>query len=156
MIDGVLGNPRVSGGVSAGTYLILAALNRVCDPRSKAGFAAWWATTALGRITKIPAVALNHRRFWDVMDRVDAGQLDRIEAALTRRMIEVFGLDTHALILDMTNFATFIDSTNPTPRWPSGGRRSPTRSPSGPSASAVPLGHPTVIRSSPNFATIST
>ena len=27
-------------------------------------------------------------------------------------MIEVFGLDTHALILDMTNFATFIDSGN--------------------------------------------
>src|SRR5664280_2525845 len=27
-------------------------------------------------------------------------------------MIDVFALDTHALILDQTNFATFIDSTN--------------------------------------------
>ncbi|MGH8571138.1 MAG: IS1634 family transposase, partial [Gammaproteobacteria bacterium] len=35
-----------------------------------------------------------------------------IEAALTKRMIEVFALDTYALILDMTNFATFIDSGN--------------------------------------------
>jgi transposase len=117
VIDTVLGTAPVSNGVSAGTYLALAALNRVCDPRSKRAFGRWWATTALGRITKIPAGALDHRRFWDAMDRVtvDAGgvdQVDDIEAALTRAMIEVFDLDTHALILDMTNFATFIDSTN--------------------------------------------
>jgi hypothetical protein len=36
----------------------------------------------------------------------------RVEHALTRRMVEVFTLDTHAPILDMTNFATFIDSAN--------------------------------------------
>jgi transposase len=46
------------------------------------------------------------------MDRVDVERLDQVEAALTKRMVEVFALDTHALILDMTNFATFIDSTN--------------------------------------------
>ena len=46
------------------------------------------------------------------MDAVTVEQLEEIEAALTRRMIEVFGLDTQALILDMTNFATFIDSGN--------------------------------------------
>ncbi len=112
VIDGVLGEARVSGRVSVGTYLALAALNRVCDPRSKAGFAGWWATTALGRMLKIPAGALDHRRFWDAMDLVAVEQLDQIEAALTKRMIEVFELDTHALILDMTNFATFIDSSN--------------------------------------------
>ena len=112
LIDGVLGKARVSGGVSVGTYLALAALNRVCDPRSKAGFVGWWATTALGRMLQIPAGALDHRRFWDAMDLVAVEQLDQIEAALTKRMIEVFELDTHALILDMTNFATFIDSTN--------------------------------------------
>jgi transposase len=117
VIDTVLGTAPVSGGISAGTYLALAALNRICDPRSKRAFSRWWATTALGRITKIPAGALDHRRFWDAMDRVtvdEAGidQVDDIEAALTRAMIDVFALDTHALILDQTNFATFIDSTN--------------------------------------------
>jgi transposase len=112
VIDSVVGAAPVSGGVSVGTYLALAALNRVCDPRSKRAFGRWWATTALGRITKIPAGALDHRRFWDAMDRVGVEQLNQMEAALTRAMIEVFDLDTHALILDMTNFATFIDSTN--------------------------------------------
>lgn len=112
VIDSVVGGPPVRGGVSVGTYLGLAALNRVCDPRSKRAFARWWASTALGRITRIRVGALDHRRFWDAMDAVTVEQLELIEAALTRRMIEVFGLDTHALILDMTNFATFIDSGN--------------------------------------------
>jgi transposase len=113
VIDRVLGDARVSGGVSVGSYLVLAALNRICDPCSKAAFVAWWQSTALGRVTRIPDAALDHRRFWDAMDQIDLVDLERIEAALTRRMIEVFGLDTHALILDMTNFATFIDSSNP-------------------------------------------
>jgi transposase len=102
----------ISGGVSVGTYLGLAALNRVCEPKSKRAFADWWTQTALGRITRIRVGALDHRRFWDAMDAVTMEQLEEIEAALTRRMIEVFGLDTQALILDMTNFATFIDSGN--------------------------------------------
>jgi transposase len=112
VIDEVLGEVRVHGGVSVGMYLALAALNRVCDPRSKAGFASWWGGTALGRMLKVSAGALDHRRFWDAMDRVDVERLDRVEEALTERMVEVFSLDTHALILDMTNFATFVDSTN--------------------------------------------
>ena len=122
VIDSGVGNPSsrggvsrggvISGGVSVGTYLGLAALNRVCDPRSKRAFADWWSTTALGRITRIRVGALDHRRFWDAMDAVTVEQLEEIEAALCRRMTEVFGLDTHALLLDMTNFATFIDSGN--------------------------------------------
>ena len=110
VIDSVVG--ASVGDVSVGTYLGLAALNRVCEPRSKRAFAHWWSGTALGRITRIRAGALDHRRFWDAMDAVTVAQLDEIEAALTKQMIEVFALDTHALILDMTNFATFIDSGN--------------------------------------------
>jgi transposase len=112
VIDGVVGDARVSGGTTVGTYLALAALNRICDPRSKAGFADWYAKTSLRRVVRLGDQMLDHRRFWDAMDRVDLDQVDEIEAALTRRMIEVFGLDTSGLILDMTNFATFIDSTN--------------------------------------------
>jgi transposase len=112
VIDSGVGDAARGGGVSVGTYLGLAALNRVCEPKSKRAFADWWVRTALGRITRIPVGVLDHRRFWDAMDAVSVEQLEEIEAALTRRMIEVFGLDTHALILDMTNFATFIDSGN--------------------------------------------
>jgi len=61
---------------------------------------------------KVPSRALDHRRFWDAMDAVSAAQLAEIERRLGQVMSERFGLDLSALVLDMTNFATFIDSGN--------------------------------------------
>jgi transposase len=46
------------------------------------------------------------------MHAVGAQELAHIEQRLALRMIETFGLDISALALDMTNFATYIDSTN--------------------------------------------
>ena len=111
-IDEVLGPRRADAAASVGTYLALAILNRVVAPCSKAGFARWWATTAADRWVKIPAAALDHRRFWDAMDTLDQDTLTAIEARLTARMVTEYGLDLSALALDMTNFATFIDSSN--------------------------------------------
>ena len=95
-----------------GTYLALAALNRLVDPCSKRAFEDWWKSTAADRFTKIGAAALDHRKFWDAMHAVTAEQLARIEHRLALAMIETFGLDISALALDMTNFATYIDTTN--------------------------------------------
>ncbi|MBA3575797.1 MAG: IS1634 family transposase [Pseudonocardiales bacterium] len=111
-IDEVVGARRSDAGASVGTYLALAALNRLVDPCSKLGFSDWWRTTAADRFVKIPTAALDHRRFWDAMHAVSAEQLVAIEQRLALRMIESFGLDISALALDMTNFATYIDSTN--------------------------------------------
>jgi transposase len=105
--------PRyANAGASVGTYITLAIANRIVDPCSKRGFADWWATTAGPRWVKLPQAALDHRRFWDAMDRLGQADLRRIETELGRRMVGEFGLDLSGLVLDMTNFATFIDSTN--------------------------------------------
>jgi len=68
IIDEVTGSRRVDAAAPADTYLALATLNRVVAPCSKLAFADWWATTAAGRWVKVPAAALDHRRFWDAMD----------------------------------------------------------------------------------------
>ncbi len=47
-IDELLGPRSADAGASVGTYLALATANRVVDPRSKRGFAEWWATTLRG------------------------------------------------------------------------------------------------------------
>src|SRR5713101_1350871 len=107
IIDEVTG-PGPSGlPLSPGTYLALAALNRVVDPCSKRGFADWWRTTAADRFTKIPVSALDHRRFWDAMQAVPG-----IEEKLALAACSRFGLDTSSVALDMTNFATFTGTGN--------------------------------------------
>ena len=70
VIDEVTGTGPSGLPLSPGTYLALAALNRVVDLCSKRGFADWWRTTAADLFTKIPASALDHRRFWDAMHAV--------------------------------------------------------------------------------------
>ena len=112
VIDEVVGVRRSDAGASVGTYLALAAMGRLVAPRSKKAFADWWATTAGDRFTKISPKVLDHRKFWDAMHTVDAEALQDISARLAARMIEVFDLDTSSVALDMTNFATYIDTTN--------------------------------------------
>lgn len=113
IVDEVVGPRRADAGASVGTYLALAALNRLVDPRSKRSFADWWASTAADRFTRIRPAVLDHRRAWDATHGVSAEDLAEIERRVSTAMVTRFGLDISAVALDMTNFATFIDSTNP-------------------------------------------
>ena len=112
VIDEVAG-PRPGGQpLSTGTYLALAALNRLVAPCSKAALADWWKTTAADRFTKIPVAALDHRRFWDAMHAVTEQQMEEISAKIAARIVAVSGIDCSSVALDMTNFATFIATAN--------------------------------------------
>jgi transposase len=112
VIDQAAG-PRPAGQpLSTGTYLALAALNRLVAPCSKAQFADWWRTTAADRFTKIAASALDHRRFWDAMHAVALEQLQEASRQIAARVVQVSGADVSSVALDMTNFATFIATAN--------------------------------------------
>jgi transposase len=112
IVDDVVGAGRSDKALSVGTYMALACANRVVAPCSKLGFAEWWATTAADRWVRAQPAALDHRRFWDAMHAIDTKALVEIERRLTDTMIGEFGLDLSGLVLDMTNFATYIDSAN--------------------------------------------
>ena len=112
IIDEVAGARRADAGASAGTYLALAALNRLVAPCSKLAFADWWKTTAADRFTKISASVLGHRRFWDAMHAVGLEELEEIARRIAVRMAAAYELDISSVALDMTNFATFIDTGN--------------------------------------------
>src|SRR2546430_2308626 len=64
IVDEVVGERRSDAAASVGAYIALAVANRVVDPCSKLAFADWWATTAADRWVRLPAAALDHRRFW--------------------------------------------------------------------------------------------
>jgi transposase len=112
IIDRIVALRRADAAASVGTYLALACANRIVAPCSKLGFADWWATTAGPRWLKLPAAALDHRRFWSAMDRLSEADLATIETELSARIVAEYGLDLSGLVLDMTNFATYIDSGN--------------------------------------------
>jgi transposase len=112
IVDEVTGPRRADAGASIGTYLALAALNRLVDPCSRRSLADWWTTTAADRFTDIRAGVLDHRRFWDATRTITTAHLAEIERRIVAQMIATFGLDISAVALDMTNFATYIDSGN--------------------------------------------
>jgi transposase len=112
IVDEVVGQRRADAAASVGTYFALAVANRVAAPCSKLAFSEWWSTTAGDRMIKLGSSALDHRRFWDAMDQVSEDQLVEIERRVVTAMVESFGLDCSGLVLDMTNFATYIDSAN--------------------------------------------
>ncbi len=112
IVDDVAGERRADAAASAGTYLALACANRVVAPRSKRAFADWWVTTAGDRLARVPWAALDHRRFWDAMDLLDQAALTEVERRLAAVMAAEFGLGLSGMALDMTNFATYIDTGN--------------------------------------------
>jgi transposase len=112
IVDEVVGPRRADASASVGTYIALATLNRVCDPCSKLGFADWWAKTAADRFVRLPPAGLDHRRFWEAMGAIGEAELAEVERRIVARMVEVFAVELSGLVLDMTNFATWIDSGN--------------------------------------------
>lgn len=112
IVDEVSGARRSDAGASVGTYIALATLNRVVDPCSKLAFSDWWDKTACDRWLRLPPGALDHRRFWEAMDAIGEDDLQEIERRIVSAMIETFSIDLSGLVLDMTNFATWIDSAN--------------------------------------------
>ena len=102
-------------GVSVGTYMALAAINRCLSPRSKSALAEWYQGTVLRRLLPVPTNLLTSQRFWDHMSYLDADKIGAIEQDLTRTLMDRFQIDLSCLLYDTTNFFTFIDSFNDAP-----------------------------------------
>src|SRR6266436_552800 len=114
--------PASARGLSVGTTLLLAALNRAIRPRSKRGWSNWAALTSLHRL--FPGLTVEHltsQFFWDQMHCVPLPALRAIEDELTTVIVQQLGIKLDALFYDVTNFFTFIASTNTRPQLPQRG-----------------------------------
>lgn len=100
-------------GLAVGRLILLAALNRVVSPRSKAQIGGWYDGTVLRRLWATPASAFSSQAFWAAMDHLDQAALDAIELDLARAAIDRFGVEVAALAYDGTNFATYISTDTP-------------------------------------------
>jgi transposase len=103
---------RGPAGPSVGSYLLVATLNRIVEPRSKAQIACWFEGTILRRLLDFRPEQLTSQRFWDQLDRVSAEAIVAIERDITAQLVREFALDVRQVLFDATNFFTFIDTFN--------------------------------------------
>ena len=110
LIDSIC--PKRNQGLSIGTYLLLAAINRATDPSSKSQFSEWYGRTFLSRVLSVDSNALNSQRFWDNMSLWNKEDIEKFEIQFVKRIVKDYGISTHCLVYDATNFFTYIDTMN--------------------------------------------
>jgi transposase len=99
--------------LDVGQYLVLAAINRVCEPRSKNGIAAWYKKSILPGLFTIPVSRATGQRFWDAMDRLPVEAIPRVEEELWGTVLDQFSIPLDALIYDTTNFFSYLAEQTP-------------------------------------------
>ena len=97
-------------GVTVGQYMLLAAINRCCEPRSKNKIGEWYESTVLRRLMPVPTAALSSRGFWDNMGLLDHEKIRAIERDLVGVLVERERIDLACLLYDTTNFFTYVDT----------------------------------------------
>jgi transposase len=103
---------QVRDGLSVGSSLLLAAIHRAIKPGSKRNFSAWAKQTTLPEIAAFDPDKIDSGHFWEQMDTVTDEQLERVEQAITLKMMKNGLLSPNLLFYDLTNFFTYIDTTN--------------------------------------------
>ncbi|MDR2457069.1 MAG: IS1634 family transposase [Clostridiales Family XIII bacterium] len=100
-------------GLSVGSYMVLAAINRVVSPISKNSFHEWFQKTVLSwSFPKANEKTLSGQSFWNHMLELDQGVLSSIEDELAKRIVNQYNISTECLLFDNTNFITYIDTSN--------------------------------------------
>ena len=90
--------PKRDQGLSVGAYMLLAVLNRILAPGSKAKLGDWFRRTALYHDFPVRDADLRSQRFWDHMAYLTAERIQAVEQALTQRMVAEFGLDLATVV----------------------------------------------------------
>lgn len=102
--------PKRDQGLSIGQYMVIAAINRAVDPKSKRQMAEWFSKTVLDQVMPAGPQQLTSQRFWDHMHALPEEGLKPIEDQLTQKMVRDYQIGTDCLIYDTTNFFTFVDT----------------------------------------------
>jgi len=103
---------QLRDGLPVGKSLLLASIHRAVRPGSKRSFADWAEQTTLPEIASFNPSKLDSQHFWEQMDTVTDEQLNEVEKDITLKMIEKGLFSSKLLFYDLTNFFTYISSTN--------------------------------------------
>lgn len=107
IIDHVL--PKRKQGVSVGSYLLAAAINRAVSPSSTNGLKEWFSGTCLPMLTGLSPNSFTPQNFWNNTG-ISKSNIETMENAILEKMITTYDIDTSHIIYDATNFFTYIDT----------------------------------------------
>lgn len=114
IIDGVV--PVRRGAAPVGRQVLLAALHRVLAPRGengKSNLRPFYLKSALVDLLPFPDGGLDDRRIGDTFRRLTSKQIEAIESAIVKRVIEHEGISLDALAFDCTNFDSYAGARTP-------------------------------------------
>ena len=96
-----------------GEYFLYCAWNRLCDSTSKNKLAQWYGRTAIQHIRPVDLGELTSQRYWEKWDRVSGPALKKIARRFFERTWELESPNADCLLLDTTNYYTFMASDTP-------------------------------------------
>ena len=111
IVDAVVTKRRQ--GMSVGSYVLIAALNRAIAATSKTKLKEWCAGTALHLYEDFEAAKLDSQNFWDNFDKIAAKDVEAIGDAIAKKAVEVEKIPLDCLVYDTTNYFNYWDVTNP-------------------------------------------
>ena len=133
--------PQRPRGISVGTYVLLMVVAKVASPHASwRAFGPWLQKTSLARVLDLPPSLLDAQNFWDAFDRIlperayqanlnaaskkKSGASDEhsllnddvvlaIEQAVWQELLRQDTVDRSTLLIDATNFFTYLAQENP-------------------------------------------
>jgi len=103
---------QIRDGLTVGGSLTLRSIEKVCHPCSNSEFYTWVKSTSLEYLLRISCAKMDSQHFWDQMDELPVSAIAKIEEAIVKRVIEIENIALDTLLLDATNFFTFINTAN--------------------------------------------
>ena len=105
--------PKRHQGLPISTYIILSAINRAIAPTSKNAFYEWFEKTTLVNVfSAANKKNLSAQSFWNNMVDINDVVIEKIEEDIVKNVIKMYNLKNDVLLLDNTNFYTYIDTKN--------------------------------------------
>jgi transposase len=99
-------------GMSVGTYVLLAALNRAISAKSKTKIKEWCDQTAVHLHVEYKSSLIESQNFWDNFDKIGEAEVEQIGDAIAKRAVELENIDLDCLVYDTTNYYNYWDVTN--------------------------------------------
>lgn len=103
--------PKRAQGMSVGQYVLLAALNRAIDAKSKTKLQEWLKTTAIDQHQDIKWDKLSSQNFWDHFDMINDKAVTAIGDAIGKKAVEAYGIALDSIVYDTTNYYNYWDVT---------------------------------------------